>query len=224
MHDNDELMKKIADTYIERYGHELNVELDWLEQFPGTTISEIRLEQCVREQIAAKKRRPYYLGALSVLAACFVIALLLLVPGLHNSDVLYSIDRPPTDPSSGLASPPHSAIPPDDSAFGQPDFEVIPLSASLPHGFNQIGFEQDYGKSIYFIEDQHLDNVVIILERPDALPDTSDLVEIDLGGLIAFGTQTDAYSLLTFSLDDVLYTLTSKHDINTLIRLGEVFA
>jgi hypothetical protein len=74
--------------------------------------------------------------------------------------------------------------------------------------------------SIYYIDDLYRDDVVVTLEMTSRSPDTTGLVKVNLGGSVAYGTQTDGYSLLTFRLDDILYTLTCRHDINTLIRLG----
>jgi hypothetical protein len=58
------------------------------------------------------------------------------------------------------------------------------------------------------------------MELSESPPETIGLVEIALGSQTAYGAQKDAYSLLTFGQDGVLYTLTCRHDINTLIRLG----
>jgi hypothetical protein len=102
-----------------------------------------------------------------------------------------------------------------------PGFEIIPLSATLPEGFTQAGFKQDREKSIYYIEDARMDNVVLVLEESGDLP-TAGLVSIALGGdTPAYGTQGDGYGLLTFIKDGVLYTMTCRHDVNTLLRLGQ---
>ena len=228
MQKNDDLMKMIADKYVERYGQELEDEMERLAGSPGISISEIRLERRVRRRIAESKRKPYYISALSVLAACFVLTILvlptyLIIGNLNSADDSSSSAArdnaalsTPSRPSPGLS---------EQGAAGseQSGFDVIPLSAPLPPGFTQIGFDQDYGKSIYHIEDRQRDDVVIVLERAQLPADTTGLVAISLGGVAAFGKQTDAYSLLTFCVDDILYTLTSRHDINTLIRLGVVF-
>ena len=66
---------------------------------------------------------------------------------------------------------------------------------------------------------------MLTLEESSAPLQTAGLAKIDLGGpdgLQAYGTQTDSYSLLTFQRGGVLYTLTCRHDINTLMRLGNV--
>ena len=245
MHNNDEIMKKMADEYIEHYGQALRQELLELEQAepdPEATVSGLRMHRRVSRSIAAEKRRPY-LRALPLLAACIVIAVIFL-PNLFGSNVSGPSTLAPATPAPGTldssdqsasgAAPapaaPGSLAP---SAPGAPDpgvsesefegYAIIPLSAPLPRGFTQIGFDTDRGKSIYYIEDANLDNVVITLEYADSPQDTSGLVEIHIGSSVVYGRQTDAFSLLTFSSDDVLYTLTSRHDINTLLHIGSAF-
>ena len=226
---SDEAMKKIAAVYMEKYCQELTEEMERLNVVQGLSASEIRLERRIRGWIAGKKRRPYYIGGLSAIAACFVLAFLYLLPNMLSFDSTDSLSQLPTGAPDTIASPAYPtaslplAPPSSDVDAWPPVVEAIPLSATLPQGFTQIGFEQDQGKSIYYIEDIFLDNVVIILERVDEPPDTSGLAEIKFGSQTAFGTQTDSYSLLTFTIDDILHILTSKHDINTLIRLGEAF-
>ena len=217
MRNNDEIMKRIADEYVERYGRELRAELEQLEQAPMVSISEISLERRVMRKIAALKRRPY-LRALPMVAACIVIAVIYL-PNLLRSEV----SSPPYQASSSTAPAVSASPAPDAQAPEYQDYAAIPLSAPLPRGFTLTGFDQDREKSIYFIEDVYLDDVVITLEPAVAPPDTTGFVEINLGGSVVYGRQTDAFSLLTFSSDDVLYTLTSRHDINTLLLLGNAF-
>jgi len=217
MRNNDEIMKRIADEYVERYGSELRAELEQLEQAPTVSIPEISLERKVRRKIAAQKRRPY-LRALPMVAACIVIA------AIYLPNLLRSEDSSPSYQASSPAAPAVSGSPaPAAQAPETQEYAVIPLSAPLPRGFTLTGFDQDHEKSIYYIEDANLDDVVITLEPAIAMPDMTGLVEIVLGESVVYGRQTDAFSLLTFSSDDVLYTFTSRHDINTLLHLGNAF-
>lgn len=201
--DNDELLRQIARGYAERYGQVLQEELSELERHPSESFSERGLERRVRKKLAAQKRKPY-LRVFQALAACLAIALLL--PRIWDSNV----EAPPR-----IEPVP---VPPLEEAAQ--DFAVIPLSAALPEGFTQSGFEQDREKSVYYIDDVYQDDVVLTLEKA---PDTfsgDGLVALELGGVPAYGTQTGSYSLLTFTREEILYTLTCRHDINTLVRLG----
>ena len=209
MRNNDEFLRKIANSYVEQYGENLKEELKQEEQSNVENLSVYKLEKRVRKQITAQKRKPYFYAA-TMLAACF--AVIILLPHLSELGTISS-----TPSTSSLAAPsPSTPAPPQ-------DFEIIPLSVNLPKGFVQSGFEQDREKSIYYIDDINNDNVVLTMEKSPDQPDISGLVEINVGNSVAYGTQTASYSLLTFNRDDVLYVLTCQHDINTLINLGEVF-
>ena len=214
MRSNDELFREIADKYTEKYGAALHDELSKLELDPAAAPPTIKLESRIHKRIAAEKRKPFIRGG-AVLAAC--LAIVLLLPYMLNLSKL-------SPSTSNDTAPMESTVPEapvqDMAPKPKPEFAVIPLAASLPDGFYQSGFEQDREKSIYYIEDAFMDNVVLTLEQSRALPDTGGLVEIALGDTIAYGTQTDGYSLLTFQRGAVVYEMTCRYDINTLIELG----
>lgn len=198
-HKETDALRKMAAHYAEQYGSELLDELAQLEKNEELSLSERRVERRVKSRIAAQKRGSVMRG-ISILAACLVLAIML--PRFLNM------------------SKPQQSSPADEAP---PVFDIIPLAAELPAGFRQSGFRQDEAKSIYYIEDALLDDVVISLEKSALPPETDGLVEISLGrdAPAAYGTQTDGYSLLVFSRDDVVYTMTCRYDINTLIRLGK---
>jgi hypothetical protein len=244
---SDDFLKKIANDYVERYGGELQREADELAQFPGMTISELRVNKSVRKRITAQKRKRY-IPMIATLAACFVIAFIFIIPNLMGADVPFAPEPPaapadeapaaepppapapadpgPMDPAPAPEPPPAAEEPPwAEDAFEPepPMYDIIPLAVPLPDGFTQVGFEQDYGKSIYLIQDDYLDDVVLTLERTELPSDLSDMTVIDINGLTVFGRQTETYSLLLFMHEGVLHTLTSEHDINTLLRLAGAF-
>ena len=221
MLNNDELLQKIANEYVENYGRELHEEnktLNMSEQASAEMAAEYRLEMRVFRKVTSEKRRPY-LALLPLLAACIAITFVYL-PNLFSTPSQTDPHPIPIPSPADPAPAPEPADPAPQPLPQTPQFEIIPLSVPLPQGFTQIGFEQDRGQSIYYIEDVYLDNVVVTLEAGAVPSDISGLVEIWLGGEIAYVKQTDAYSLLTFTNDDILYTLTSRYDINTLLRLG----
>ena len=206
---NDKLFREIAEKYTEQYGQALRDEQTMLDRSPGALPPTDRLERRVRQQIAAEKRRPY-LRIITALAACLAIALFLpfaIRSGLFSPDVAGNSPPAQSDMSDSPAPTPAAAI---------------PLSATLPAGFTESGFELDNGKSVYYIEHAYMDDVVITLENA-TLSDTSGLTAITLGDKVVYGTQTDSYNLLTFQRDEVVYELTCRYDINTLLELGEVF-
>ena len=206
MRSNDKLFREIAEKYTQQYGQSLRDELRELEQQPDALPSTDRLEMRVRSQIAATRRKPY-LRSIAAVAACF--ALVILLPLAFRSEA-------PLPDSMSSSPPAHS-----DAAPSQ-NFSPIPLSAPLPVGFSEAGFEQDNGKSVYYIENIYMDNVVLTLEKA-VLPDTSGLTAITLGDTVAYGTQTDSYSLLTFQSGEIVYEFTCRYDINTLLELSLAF-
>ena len=243
MREDERIMKSIADAYIEQYGQALIVELGQLnrptqpgqlektgqDDWPsGLVVYDDNLKKRVYKKIAADKRRPF-VRLIPLIAASIAIAFFFLL-----NQQTFDSSHSPTDSAPSISSEdPHSpvdiafpdapdsspkpAIPPAPPAT---EYAVIPLAAALPDGFTQTGFEQDRGKSIYYIEDAFYDNVVLTLEYAGLPPDVGSLIEIDLGGATVYGKQTDAFSLLTFTQGGILHTLTSRHDINTLLRLS----
>jgi len=211
MRSNDELFREIAEKYAQQYGQLLHDELHELERQPGELPSTDGMARRVRRKIAAEKRKPY-LRIATVCAACFAVVLLL--PLALRTGVSF--------PDSATSTPPAHSDAAELPAQPQQDFAVIPLTAPLPSGFNETGFEQDNGKSVYYIENVYRDNVVLTLEK-GALPDTGGLTAITLGDTVIYGTQTGSYSLLTFQSGEVVYELTCRYDINTLLKLSEAF-
>jgi hypothetical protein len=95
---------------------------------------------------------------------------------------------------------------------------LIPLGFSPSGGFAVLESMEDDGKSVYVISDAQKDDVVAVLSRGGAV-DREGLAPIPIGGGEAYGAYHADYSLLTFEKGGVVYVLTCRYDINTLIRL-----
>jgi len=78
------------------------------------------------------------------------------------------------------------------------------------------------GKTVYRLNDVMRDDVVLTLERSGDISQYDTLTEISIGGNSVFGSSGNGYSLLAFvdTETDIMYTLTCKHDVNTLVLLG----
>jgi len=100
---------------------------------------------------------------------------------------------------------------------------LLPLSFDLPAQFTVASVEQDIERTIYHLKDNMLDDVILTLERSGDISRYDTLVALSISGHNAFGSSGDGYSLLAFTDEgnDILYVLTCKHDINTLVRLSE---
>ena len=80
--------------------------------------------------------------------------------------------------------------------------------------------KQDLGQTIYYLKDQQEDDVIMTLEK-GALPDVSALTRYSVDGYAAYGRETADYQLLLFQKDGILYTLTCRYRMDTLLQLAK---
>ena len=203
--------KRIANEYLLAYGSELRRELEGVEPLPDS-IATLSLDRRVRREIAALKRARN-LRYTGLIAACLAIALL--TPLILNIYPSRSA-APGSAPTVAQPAPP-PAMPPAEI------YEVLPLSFNLPDQFAVSSVDQDVEKTIYSLKDSKLDDVVMTLERSGDISPYDTLFELPIGGHIAFGSSGNGYSLLAFREEesDILYVLSCKHDINTLLVLSK---
>jgi len=204
---SEDTYKKIADEYLREYGKVLRRELEEIERRPSMP-EPLSVDLRVRRGIAAHKRARYikYTG---LIAACLAIALL-------TPFILRFYPSRTEAPGADFYSP--APVPPPTEKY-----EVLPLSFSIQNQFNVASVEQDAEKTIYHLNDNKLDDVIVTMERSGDISRYDTLVELSVGGRDAFGSSGDGYNLLAFRDDDsdILYVLTCKYDINTLVLLGE---
>ena len=102
-------------------------------------------------------------------------------------------------------------------------YELLPLSFELPPRFTVASVELDGERTIYHLADRELDDVVLTLERAGGLSRYDDLTPLAVGGRSAYGSSGGGYSLLAIQdgETDVLYVLTCKYEVSTLVQLGE---
>ena len=217
---DEKIYSRIAKDYARHYEAELKRELDALENGPPMVTPG--LDRRVASRISDLKRADGTRRKLwGLIAACF--ALILLVPyAVRTPD----IGNPPpqySDTAPG-AETPGPAEEPDAQPVSPPAYEILPLSFSLPERFTLAGFEQDVAKTVYYLEDSKRDNVVMTLERSEDAEDfeKNALVPLVINGHEAYGSTGNGYSLLTFEKQGIVYVLTCRHDINTLLSLGGI--
>jgi len=211
--------RRIADEYLREYGAQLRAELEVMDRvaYIRNTFS---LDHRVRSALAALKRQRYFKYA-GLIAACVVAALsttfvLWLSPGrivTPGTNAPGSVSSPQAPSSSASASP---------SGTPAEAYEIIPLAFKLPGQFSVASVEQDMGRTVYRLNDVMRDDVVLTLERSGDISQYDTLTEISIGGHSVFGSSGNGYSLLAFidAENDIMYTLTCKHDVNTLVLLG----
>ena len=246
---NDKQYKRIAEEYLRGYGAQLRDELDALER-GGTEHITPSLDRRVRRGIAALKRPRLirYTGLVAACLAIALLTPFVLrlnqgrvgeqSPGIYSpNETQDGGSRAPAEPSDqapGLstdapAKPGYKpGYKPGDepgtatTAPGSEDYEVLPLSFQIPARFTVASVEQDVGRTVYHLRDDYLDDVVLTLERPVDISWIYKLVEVPVGSGFAFAGGGDGYNLLAI-MDydsDILYTLTCRFDVNTLVLLG----
>lgn len=219
----EELLRQIATRYAQADGERLLAELAGLDRQEGSRITP-RLDRRVRAiSLQAKRRR--YARVAGLLAACLILALA--APPLLRYGWRQDLSSAQSSPAGYGESAARDEVAEDEAvvveeapAAGVGDYAVIPLTFTLPENFAVAGVEQDNARSVYFLSDQRFDDVVLTLERTTRPPETGGLVEIEIDGVLTYGISTGDYSLLTFNSGDILYTLTCRYDINTLLPLG----
>ena len=233
MADNDKAYQRIADEYMQAYGAQLRSELDSLEQSAATRITPV-LDRRIQREIDAHKRARLtrYTAAI---AACLVFAVLapfLLrtyaggnsAPSQSASSSADPTTSQSTTSGQGASSSTDVGTQAGTSSTAPPPaYEILALTFDLPPRFTVASLDQDFAKTVYLLSDRLLDDVTLTMERAGDLTQFSDLAPLSIDGHSAYGSSGDGYSLLAFMDEDsdILYVLTCKHDINTLLHLAK---
>lgn len=193
----DDALRALARRYAEQSGTQLNREIASV-QSQGAVWNTSRLD---RRVLTRRRTRN---AVIATLAAAACVALVFISPIVQNLT-----STPPSADAQGYVMRDPSA-----------EYEIIPLGFTLPANLTESGFTQDYEKSVYTLSDNLLDDVVLTLEpyTDSALFASLAPLTIDGGGV--YYTSTADFKLLTFEKDGVLYTMSCKYDINTLINLA----
>lgn len=214
--DENAVFERLAKQYAETYGEKLKLEALELERQNVGYITP-RLDKKVR-QIGKTGGRLRYATGLAALAAGLL--LILTLPNLLN---LNSPGITASAPEAPAAEAPAEAAPPAISSKPEPpsDTELLPLSFTLPDNFTVADKELDNGKSVYYLSDANLDDVVLTMERNPLEDIFAELKPMTINNSQAYYKYSPDFSVLAFEHDSVTYVLTCKYDVNTLIPLGE---
>ena len=221
---NDAVFKEIASRCAEQYGAELNRELVEKTLPELSPLGERRVQKAIRK-IRFNRAMP--------IAAAAAAGILLFV-ALGGAGILFTRNllSPPQmaeAPSISDKNPVADAAPEDaaetalDAVGGATqDYEIIPLSFTLPQNLTVASTDQDEAKTIYYLENEWQDDIVLTLLQADTLtpPDGADLLSIN--GRTAYAVSEQGYRKLIFVDDGLTYELTCRHDINTLLALGDI--
>lgn len=193
----DKSNRRMAELYTQVEGERLRLELEALEQ-NGTTSITPRMDARVRARIAAKRKR--FTAVAGLLAACLV--LLLALPFVLQSK---------------QANPDPVGYTP----FNDPSYAILPLNAVLPTTYEIAAVEQDIEKTVYYLESDTREPVVVTLEQTEDIAPYQALASGSLNGHSVYGEANDDYCLLAFEKSNVLYVLTCADDMNALLDIGK---
>lgn len=215
----DKLYEKLANSYVEQEGSRILDELDELNARGESYVTGL-FDARIKKRISANKRARTTRVAALISAACIVLVIApAIIRVLNNKS---TTDTPEYSSESGVADNAASeeAAPPRETGTL---YEVIALSANLSNNFSIESYEQDVSKTVYYIDDTYSDDVVLTLEKIEHAKalETDELSELIINGHLAYGYYGPDYSIVTFEADGIVYSMTCKHDINTLVSLSE---
>jgi len=201
---SEDIYGQIAKEYVDYTGEKLRLESQTLP--PHSEAALNRLDTRVAGRMRTLKNRRFIRLAGGLAAACLL--LVIAIP------IMYQLKNPGDINSSDLSS--------ESTEAESPSVKLIPLSFTLPDNLTVTDSKVDNGASIYYLSDSFADDVVLRMEYSDNAEMVFDsLKPIKIEGNEAYGISTDSYKMLSFVHDEILYTLTCKYDINTLIAVSK---
>ena len=95
---------------------------------------------------------------------------------------------------------------------------IIPLEFPIRPGYSVVSVIQDAGRTIYFVANEKQDNIVMALRRGSISQSAAArLTSLALDDTLAYLSYDEDYSLLLFEKSGIVYELTCRYDINTLV-------
>jgi len=215
--DENKLYEKIASQYVELCGEKLLREAD---EIPSLSTPGLDKKVSLRMKMGKLRRN---LAGLGTLVA--TLLLLLLLPRMLQ---IFSGNEFMAEPSSGVMEESSaggimtpSLSPVEEEGGNQVEIEALPLNVTLPHNFDVVEVEVDQGQTIYHLAETSMDHVVLTLRETDEKPEVEEgLQEIVINDKTVYGSDRGDYRILLFEKEGILYEMTCKHDINTLIQLS----
>ncbi|MDR1422604.1 MAG: hypothetical protein LBI64_07060 [Coriobacteriales bacterium] len=242
---DDRILKKLADTYVERQGARLLDEQETLRQ-QNLRYATPRADRLVKDLTQSsrndgtgavagttpattlgtgththagvrRRRLPFIVSAA---AACLVLFIGVLAV-LTNLSMFTSLSpdatqNPAADPSSTSLPP---ALSPEQDSWS----ELRPLGFRLPVQFSVARTDWDNGQSIYVLDNTLHDDVVLTIQQPFAPGGQNDWsAEMDyviIDGTTIPAVIRDEYKLLQFENEGAIYTISCRDDLATLASL-----
>lgn len=211
MSEQDKVFGELARRYTKAYGELLRAEN---RELRSQKVNLPKADQAVKRLMRPGQRRMFCLvGGLA--AACLVLAVVWPVKnGLEEIGTQIIAEENQSD------SGPHNQ--PGQSS--QTSGELIPLAFSLPENLTVKESMVDQGQSVYLLADRLQDDVVLIMEQLDAqveAADTNGMMKVEINGYQIYVRSDAAYQQLICYQGDLIYRMTCRYDINTLLPVAE---
>ena len=110
-------------------------------------------------------------------------------------------------------------------------YEMLPLSFDLPPNLSISNVTQDIGQTVFYINEDNSDDIVLIAEKSEEIGGTgafdedglvqNGLTQIMINSTKVFAVAKADFSYLTFKNEGIIYSLACKYDYNTIIALCE---
>ena len=202
----EQIYKKIADLYVDAMGSKLKEEYLALHIQMNTASMDqkvfVGIEKTNKKE--SRKKVIKFTKVFVPLAASF----LLVISALFFLNLNKSFAPAEEAPAAEVAE--------------ESEAEFIPLSHPLPSNLSVIDSKLDNGMTIYRLRDIYEDDVVMeLIQESEGEFNTEDMMQIEVNGKIVYGRTTDTYNKLIFIDDGIIYTLTCRYDINTLIAISK---
>lgn len=211
MSEQEKVFGELARRYTKAYGESLMIEN---RELRSQKVNLSKADRAVKRLMLQSRRRIFYLiGGLA--AACMVLVVVRPVKnGLEETrtqiiaEETQSDFRPPNQPGQS----------------GQTSGELIPLAFSLPENLAVKETMVDQGQSVYLLADRLQDDVVLIMEKLDSqveAADTTELMVVEINGHQVYIRSDAAYKQLICYQEDLIYRMSCRYDINTLLPVAE---
>lgn len=208
-YDENQIFKELAARYAEHYGALLKDEAAVLNRQLSVTP---RMDSNIRRYIKTNRTRRYAAGFAALAAAIAFMIMLPMLNNLNNSGVV----------SHESSAPAASTAPaPSQEAETPTAPEIIPISFTLPAHLTVTDAKLDNGKSVYYLANSRLDDIVMTMERNPQEDVFAGLKESTINDSTVYYKYTADYSVMAFQKRDVTYVLTCKYDANTLVPLAK---
>ena len=201
---NDMIFKEMAKVYVTTLGENTKCE----QPFVPVNLDTSGLDKKVFEKVQKEKRvtkiraLQKYVKILVPVAASFILILAWIAT--------QNIEKTATE------------YPASDVVMEMAAVEMIELTASLPANLSVVNQKVDQGTTIYYLEDLYRDDVVMQMNYGElAEQDTEAMKKIEVNGKIIYGQDTRTYKKLVFEENGIVYVLTCRYDINTLLPICE---